>query len=107
MCTLPLTYPVCPLVLLAKLCAEREHTKYATAINIVGMYKKNCGAALDAFESIILGQTHTEKEADIILTTVHSAKGELHRKTKLISSWHSTDSYFFFRIGVGSRGDLS
>mmetsp|Transcript_27674 Transcript_27674/g.65824 ORF Transcript_27674/g.65824 Transcript_27674/m.65824 type:complete len:1040 (+) Transcript_27674:188-3307(+) len=56
-------------------CQEKELGRYAMAVSIVHAYEEKTPQALDSFEEHVMAKTYSEKEADIILTTCHSAKG--------------------------------
>jgi len=58
-----------------EICLVKEIGTYVMAVEIVNMYKQNTLKAIDAFESNIMSSKVSETEADIILTTCHSAKG--------------------------------
>ena len=53
----------------------KELTKYTMAVSIISTYGENTLKAIDAFERHVMTQKCSEVEADVILTTVHSAKG--------------------------------
>jgi len=59
----------------AETCQIKEITKYEMAAAIVNTYKQNTPEALEAFEEHIMKKKYSAEEADIILTTCHSAKG--------------------------------
>jgi len=48
---------------------------YGMALSIIATYKQNTLQAIDAFESQVMTDKYSKEEADIILTTCHSAKG--------------------------------
>lgn len=54
---------------------EKELVKYTMAVSIVHAYEEKTPQALDSFEEHVMAKTYSEEEADIILTTCHSAKG--------------------------------
>mmetsp|Transcript_22296 Transcript_22296/g.47979 ORF Transcript_22296/g.47979 Transcript_22296/m.47979 type:complete len:307 (+) Transcript_22296:752-1672(+) len=66
----PITLPQ-----LYEICHVRDITTYDVALSVIDTYKHNTPIALDAFESHALGKKCPREEADIILSTVHSAKG--------------------------------
>ncbi|KAL7549750.1 hypothetical protein ACHAWF_013012 [Thalassiosira exigua] len=58
-----------------EICTQRGIKKYMAAVKMIATYKQNTLQAMNAIESHVLGQNCSEEEADIILTTCHSAKG--------------------------------
>ena len=54
---------------------EKELNKYTMSLSIVHAYEEKTPQALDSFEEHVMAKTYSEEEADIILTTCHSAKG--------------------------------
>jgi hypothetical protein len=66
----PVTWPF-----FNEICKERELMQYAFALSIVLTYKRNTLQAVDAFDTHVLANECSVEDADIILTTVHSAKG--------------------------------
>mmetsp|Transcript_12964 Transcript_12964/g.23839 ORF Transcript_12964/g.23839 Transcript_12964/m.23839 type:complete len:633 (+) Transcript_12964:102-2000(+) len=57
------------------ICEVREIAKYNMALGIVSTYQTNTPKAMAAFESHVIAKISSEEDADIILTTCHSAKG--------------------------------
>ncbi len=57
------------------MCKEKELMNYVFALSIVSTYKHNTLQAMDAFDTHVLANKWSVEDADIILTTVHSAKG--------------------------------
>ena len=66
----PVTWPF-----FNEICKERELMQYVFALSIVSTYKHNTLQAVDAFDTHVLANDCSVEDADIILTTVHSAKG--------------------------------
>mmetsp|Transcript_18431 Transcript_18431/g.31190 ORF Transcript_18431/g.31190 Transcript_18431/m.31190 type:complete len:1010 (+) Transcript_18431:1561-4590(+) len=56
-------------------CKNLELNKYVQPIQIISKYGKNTIKALEAFEVEVLDKKYSAEEAEIILTTCHSAKG--------------------------------
>lgn len=55
-------------------CDERELTKYSNVINVVSLCQNQTLRAMKAFQIHVLDRRFSADEADIILTTCHSAK---------------------------------
>ena len=53
----------------------REMTKYASSVQVIEAYGERTGEAISFFEEEVITKRFNEDEADIILTTCHSAKG--------------------------------
>jgi superfamily I DNA/RNA helicase len=56
-------------------CTRRELTSYGPTIGFVEQYKARTLQAMEAFRTHVIERRFTTKEADIILTTCHAAKG--------------------------------
>jgi superfamily I DNA/RNA helicase len=54
---------------------KRELNKYTNAVNVVNKLRHNTLQAMGEFEKHVLENKYSAQEADIILTTCHSAKG--------------------------------
>ena len=53
----------------------REMTKYASSVQVIEAYGPRTGEAISFFEEEVITKRFKEDEADIVLTTCHSAKG--------------------------------
>jgi len=53
----------------------RELTKYASSVQVIDAYRERTNEAISFFEEEVITKRYREDEADIILTTCHSAKG--------------------------------
>lgn len=58
-----------------EICRVKEIMTYDMAVGIITIYQQNTLEAISAFESKVMSSKVSETEADIILTTCHSAKG--------------------------------
>jgi hypothetical protein len=56
-------------------CTRRELTSYGPTIGFVEQYKTRTLQAMEAFRTHVIERRFTTKEADIILTACHAAKG--------------------------------
>jgi AAA domain/UvrD-like helicase C-terminal domain len=56
-------------------CEQRELQRYNNAIHVVKVCKMKTPEAISKFQEYVLDQKYTAQDADIILTTCHSAKG--------------------------------
>jgi superfamily I DNA/RNA helicase len=56
-------------------CTEKELGKYQNGIHVVSMLGDRTVEGLDAFKATVIEKNYSVEEADIIVTTCHSAKG--------------------------------
>lgn len=56
-------------------CNDKEITKYVPSVTLVHAYEENTLTVMKAFEKEVVLKNHTAEEADIVLSTCHSAKG--------------------------------
>jgi superfamily I DNA/RNA helicase len=56
-------------------CIQKDLSKYKNAIHVVSLCKHQTPPAMKAFKDHVMNKTVSPEQADIILTTCHSAKG--------------------------------
>ena len=54
---------------------NRELSRYSASISVINTFKDKTEVALQLFEEYIINANHTEEDANVIISTSHSAKG--------------------------------
>jgi superfamily I DNA/RNA helicase len=80
-----------------------EYRQYRTATGVISKFKEETLKAVEKFETYVLGQHYTAKQADVILSTTHSAKGMEWDHVELCADFHKLANLNKEGVGSGDK----